>query len=172
VRGVEFDGTYQGDAFSLYAALAYTDGEYTSFANAPLPLELTGAPFTSVDATGGRLPGISKWSGSVGGEYHRPASFLGTDGEIFTALDVFYRDDFSSSATPSQYLNIPGYALTNARLGFRSDSGWVTYLWVRNAFDKDYFELLQAAPAGQGAGHYGAQLGDPRTYGITLRYAF
>jgi iron complex outermembrane receptor protein len=172
VRGVELDGTYQGDAFSLYAAIAYTDGAYTAFPNAPLPLELTGAATPYVDATGGRLPGISKWSGSVGGEYHRPASFLGSDGEIFTALDVFYRDEFSSSATPSRYLNIPGYALANARVGFRSDSGWTTYLWVRNAFDKEYFELLQAAPAGQGAGHYGAQLGDPRTYGITLRYSF
>ncbi|HEY8540318.1 MAG TPA: TonB-dependent receptor [Steroidobacteraceae bacterium] len=172
VRGVELDGSYLGDLISLYASVAYTDGEYTSFPNAPLPLELTGAPFNSVDATGGRLPGISKWSGSVGAEYDRPARFLGNDGEFFTAFDVFYRDDFSSSATPSQYLNIDGYALVNARLGFRSDTGWTTYLWVRNAFDKDYFELLQAAPAGQGAGHYGAQLGDPRTYGITLRYSF
>jgi iron complex outermembrane receptor protein len=173
VRGIELDGTAQiGNSFSLYGSLAYTDGQYTSFANAPVPLELTGAASPSVDATGGRLPGISKWAGSVGGEYHRPARFLGNDGELFTAFDVFYRDDFSSSATPSRYLNIDGYALANARIGFRSDSGWSSYLWVRNAFDKEYFELLQAAPAGQGAGHYGAQLGDPRTFGITLRHSF
>jgi len=28
----------------------------------------------------------------------------------------------------------------------------------------------RAAPAGQGVGHYGAQLGDPRYYGVTLRF--
>jgi iron complex outermembrane receptor protein len=43
---------------------------------------------------------------------------------------------------------------------------------VRNATDEEYFDLLQAAPGGQGAGHYGAQLGDPRTYGLTFRYSF
>ena len=43
---------------------------------------------------------------------------------------------------------------------------------ARNAADEEYFELLQPAPGGQGAGHYGAQLGDPRTYGLTFRFAF
>jgi iron complex outermembrane receptor protein len=69
-------------------------------------------------------------------------------------------------------LNIDAYSLLNFRLGFRSDENWSGYLWVRNALDEEYFELLQAAPAGQGAGHYGAQLGDPRTYGVTLRFSF
>jgi iron complex outermembrane receptor protein len=35
--------------------------------------------------------------------------------------------------------------------------------------DKDYFEQL--LPAGGNAGHYAAVLGDPRTWGITLRYS-
>jgi iron complex outermembrane receptor protein len=173
VRGVEFDGTVRiGSALSLSGALAYTDGEYVSFANAPVPLELTGFPSPSVDASGGRLPGISEWSASFGGEYRKSLTFLGTPGELFTGFDIFYRDDFSSSATPSEFLNIDGYALTNLRVGFRSNNGWSGQFWVRNAFDEEYFELLQAAPAGQGVGHYGAQLGDPRYYGITLRFDF
>ena len=177
VRGVELDANAQvSDAFSVYAALAYTDGKYVSFANAPVPLELTGytAPsgLPQVNASGGRLPGISEWSGSLGGEYRAKVSFLGKEGEVFTGVDVFYRDEFSSSATPSEFLNIDGYALTNVRFGFRATDGWSTYLWVRNALDEEYFELLQAAPAGQGVGHYGAQLGDPRTFGVTLRHSF
>lgn len=179
VRGIEFDGSTRiGDSVSLYGGIAYSDAEYTSFPNAPPPLELTGlqplpgqaAAF--VDATGGRLPGISKWSASFGGEYRKNVTFLSTPGELFTGFDVFYRSDFSSSATPSEYLNIDAYTLANLRFGFRSDANWSTYLWVRNVFDKEYFELLQAAPGGQGAGHYGAQLGDPRYYGITLRVNF
>jgi iron complex outermembrane receptor protein len=160
---------------SLHGALAYTDGEYTSFPNAPVPLELTG--YTSgglpqVDATGGPLPGISEWAASLGGEYYRPLNLFGASGEFFTGFDAFYRDDFSSSSTPSEFLNVEAYTLTHLRFGFRADSGWSGYLWVRNALDEKYVELVQAAPAGQGVGHYGAQLGDPRYYGATLRFEF
>ncbi|HEY8518517.1 MAG TPA: TonB-dependent receptor [Gammaproteobacteria bacterium] len=179
VRGAELDANARiGTAFSLYGALAYADAKYVSFPNAPPPLELTGLPVppgasaASVDASGGRMPGISKWAASFGGEHRARVSFLGSPGELFTGFDWFWRDDFSSSATPSQYLNIDAYSLLNFRVGFRSDDNWSAYLWVRNALDEEYFELLQAAPAGQGAGHYGAQLGDPRTYGLTFRYQF
>lgn len=177
VRGIELDvNATIGDSLSFFGALAYTDGRYVSFPNAPVPLELTGytAPsgLPEVDASGLRLPGISKWAASLGAEHRVAVQFLGSSGEWFTGADYFYRTDFSSSATPSEFLNIDGYGLLNLRSGFRSDSGWSAYLWVRNALDKEYFELLQAAPAGQGAGHYGAQLGDPRTYGLTARYTF
>jgi iron complex outermembrane receptor protein len=179
VRGAELDVNAQlGSSFSVYGALAYTDAKYTKFRNAPPPLEMTGlqpAPgqvAAFVDASGGRLPGISEWAASFGGEYRRSVNFLGTTGELFTGFDFFWRDDFSSSATPSEYLNIDAYSLLNFRVGFRSDDNWSGYFWVRNATDEKYFELLQAAPGGQGAGHYGAQLGDPRYYGITLRYSF
>jgi iron complex outermembrane receptor protein len=179
VRGAELDfNTNIGNAFSLYTALAYNDAEYISFANAPPPLELTGLPVPPgqaaafVDASGGRLPGISEWAASFGGEHRAQVNFLGSSGELFTGFDLFWRDDFSSSATPSQYLNIDAYGLLNLRLGFRSDDNWSGYFWVRNAADEEYFELLQAAPGGQGAGHYGAQLGEPRTYGVTFRFAF
>src|SRR5688572_4827633 len=179
IRGAELDfNATIGSAFSLYSALAYNDAEYVSFANAPLPLELTGLPVpagaaaASVDASGGRLPGISEWAASFGGEHRAQVNFLGSSGELFTGFDLFWRDDFSSSATPSQYLNIDAYSLLNLRVGFRSDDDWSGYFWVRNATDEEYFELLQPAPGGQGAGHYGAQLGDSRTYGLTFRFSF
>ncbi len=176
VRGVEFDGSLRiGSFLSLHGALAYTDGEYISFPNAPVPLELTGytqGGLPQVDATGGRLPGISEWAASLGGEYYRQLRLFGGSGEFFTGFDVYFRDDFSSSSTPSEFLNIEAYSLTNLRLGYRADSGWSGYLWVRNALDEEYVELVQAAPAGQGVGHYGAQLGDPRYYGATLRFEF
>lgn len=35
----------------------------------------------------------------------------------------------------------------------------------------DDAERLQTAPADQGAGHYGAQLGEPRAFGLSLRFA-
>lgn len=177
VRGFEFDSSAEiSESFSLLAALAYADGKYVRFANAPVPLELTGYTRPNgqpeVDVSGKRLPGLSKWSGSFGVEYRRTGSFLGREGEVFAGGDWFYRTDFSSSATPSEFLNVAGYGVLNLRLGFRASDGWSASAWVRNALDKDYIELLQAAPAGQGAGHFGAQLGDPRTWGVTIQHSF
>ncbi|HVY63337.1 MAG TPA: TonB-dependent receptor [Gammaproteobacteria bacterium] len=171
-RGAEFDGTVSlGSHVSVRGALAYTDAIYVSFPDAPAPLEGTGGP-AAVDASGGPLPGISKWAASFGAEFSGHHNFLGSPGELFGGFDISYRDGFSSSATPSLYLNIDGYSLANARVGFRSDNKWTAYFWVRNLTNRNYFEQLLAAPGGNGAGYYGAVLGDPRTYGLTVRYAF
>src|SRR5690606_36687649 len=126
-----------GGALTLRAALVYAHGEYGSFRNAPPPVELTGGP-PAVDASGGRLPGLSKWSSSIGGEHRARLSLFGSPGELYTGLDVYYRDDFSSSPTPSGYLNIDGYSLLNAPIGFRAYSGWSVQLWSRNALDEKY----------------------------------
>ena len=171
VRGAELDGNIRfNNNFSLFGALAYTDGKYKSFKNAPVPLEETGGPSAFKDISGGRLPGISKWTATLGGEASTGGKFLGQGGRYFLALDGYYRSEFSSSPSPSPYLNVEGYALFNGRLGFRATKGVSVFVWGRNLFNKDYYEQLLVA-AGN-AGHYAAVLGDPRTYGITLRYVF
>jgi len=171
VRGVEFDGMVRFSSFfSLYGSLAYTDGTYVRFTNAPPPLEETGGP-TFKDISGGKLPGISEWAASFGGEAAtRTTSLFGQEGEFVFAVDGFYRSSFSSNPSPSKYLVVDGYTLLNGRAGFRAADGVSLYLWVRNAFNKDYFEQL--LPGAGNAGHYAGVLGDQRTYGITLRYTF
>ncbi|MEI6948390.1 TonB-dependent receptor [Paraflavisolibacter sp. H34] len=170
VQGVEADGTLRvGNFLSLQGSVAYTDGKYISFKNAPVPLEETGGAAAFKDISGGVLPGISKWAGSLGGELSsRQSKALGQDGVFFIAADGYYRNSFSSSPSPSKYLNIEGYTLVNGRIGFRANQGLTFFVWGRNLFDKDYFEQL--LPAAGNAGQYAGVLGDPRTYGITLRY--
>ena len=169
VRGAELDGNARfGEYLSFYGAVAYTDGIYVSFTNAPPPLEETGGP-TYKDISGGELPGISKWAASFGGEMTTPGRLLNLPGKYFLAFDSSWRSAFSSSASPSKYLNIDAYGLLNGRLGFQNH-GFTIYLWGRNLLDTNYFELL--LPAGGNAGHYAGMLGDPRTLGITLRYSF
>jgi iron complex outermembrane receptor protein len=171
VRGVEVDGNSRlNKNFSLYGAFAYTEGTYISFKNAPVPLEETGGPSAFKDISGGDLPGISKWTGSLGTEFVTTATLFGKIGKFFTAVDGYYRSDFSSSASPSKYLNVDGYVLVNARLGFKTPNGLSAFVWGRNILSQEYFEQL--LPAAGNAGHYAAVLGDPRTYGVTLRYAF
>lgn len=170
VRGFEVDGRLLLGNFTFQAAYAYTDGKYVSFINAPLPLEEVGSPVAFKDVSGGKLPGISRNAVSLGGEYVRPSALFGRNGEVFVALDSYYRSGFSSSPSPSQFLNVDGYALVNARLGFRADANWSGFVWSRNLTDKDYFEQL--LPGAGNAGHYAAVLGDPRTWGATVRYDF
>jgi iron complex outermembrane receptor protein len=171
VRGAELDGNIRfNDHFSLFTAVAYTDGKYTTFKNAPVPLEETGGASAFKDISGSRLPGISKWTATLGGEASTYGKFLGQTGKYFIALDGYYRSEFSSSPSPSPFLNVDGYAIFNGRVGFRATKGVSVFVWGRNLFNKDYYEQLLVA-AGN-AGHYAAVLGDPRTYGITLRYNF
>jgi iron complex outermembrane receptor protein len=119
IRGIEFDGASRiSKNFSAFGALAFTEGTYVSFKNAPVPLEETGAPSAFKDISGGDLPGISKWAASLGGEYSTPAAFLGKAGNFFIAADGYYRSGFSSSPSPSKYLNVPSYMIANARVGF------------------------------------------------------
>ena len=81
-----------------------------------------------------------------------------------------------------------GYALFNARIGLRGpDDAWSVELWGQNIFNKDYAQVAFNTPfqaGGSGApftdaNHYpgGRQLfsqflGEPRTYGVTLRGKF
>ncbi len=171
VTGLELDGNIRVTPnFSLYSALGYTDGKYVSFKNAPVPLEETGGESAFKDVSGGRLPGISRWAGSLGGEISGVGKFLSQAGRFFLALDSYGRSSFSSSPSPSAYLNVGGYALLNGRVGFRASNGVSIFVWGRNLLNQNYFEQL--LPAAGNAGHYAGVLGDPGTYGTTLRYSF
>lgn len=171
VLGIELDGSISvGSHSRIYGALAFTDGKYISFTNAPPPLEETGGD-TYVDISGGTLPGISRWAFSLGGEVmSRRKTPLGLEGQFFLGFDSFFRSSFSSSPSPSRYLNVDGYALINARAGFRAAEGLSFFLWGRNLLDRNYFEML--LPGAGNIGHYAGVLGDQHTYGITLRFEY
>lgn len=172
VLGAELDASTKIKKFiTINAALTYTDGKYVSFTNAPVPLEETGGRNAYKDISGERLPGISRWAGTLGGEIASKKSkkFLDNSGKLFFAVDLYYRSSFSSSPSPSKYLNVDGYTLANTRFGFRAPQGLSLFFWVRNALNKDYFEQL--LPAAGNAGHFAGVLGDQRTFGITLRYS-
>jgi iron complex outermembrane receptor protein len=178
VKGVEVDGDVKvNKLISFFGSVSYTDGKYVSFTNAPLPLEETGLKaadnVTSIyakDISGSKLPGVSNWAGTLGTELVRSGRLLGRSGKFFLSLDSYARSSFSSSPTPSAYLNIDGYALLNGRVGFRASDGVSIFLWGRNLLNKNYFEQLLVA--GGNAGQYAGVLGDPRTLGVTLRRSF
>ncbi len=185
-RGVEFDSSFRPDRhFSLYLSGAYTDARYVRFTNAPCPPELSGGTATApggitdpagtpggrspayCDISGQRLPGISKWAFSFGGEYSLPVPSAG--GEAYLGYDGSYRSRFSSNPSPSAYTWVDGYSLSNVRVGYRQ-GGTNVFAWVRNVFDHHYFELLSTQSGSTGL--IVGQPGDPRTYGVTLSKSF
>jgi iron complex outermembrane receptor protein len=169
VRGVEVDASSSVTKnLSFNGALSYTEGIYVKFTNAPLPLEETGAAVAFKDVSGTDLPGVSKWAGTLGGEYSENGRIFGNSGKFFLAIDSYSRSSFSSSASASKYLVVPGYSIFNGRLGFRASEGLSVHIWGRNLLNKNYYEQL--LPAGGNAGQYAAVLGDQITYGITLKY--
>ena len=180
VKGLEVDASYKVKNFlSVNAALAYTEGKYVTFTNAPLALEETGKTILDAngksiqkaftDASGGVLPGISKWNATAGFELSAGGKLFGLTGRFFVATDVSYRSEYSSNPTPSTVLKINGYGLINPRLGFKSNQ-FSLFVWSRNVTNSNYFEQLQAAAGNSGL--YAGVLGDPRTYGVTLRYNY
>ncbi|MHA4893959.1 TonB-dependent receptor [Pedobacter sp. PWIIR3] len=179
VQGLEIDGTYQAQKFlTLNAAVAYLDGKYVKFTNAPLPLEETGhtelvnnvaTQVAFKDASGGRLPGVSKWNVSGGAEFSIPGSLATREGRYFIAGDASHRSGYSSNPTPSRVLNVEAYSLLNGRIGFKSDK-FSLFAWSRNIGNTHYYEQLQAAAGNSGL--YAGVLGDPRTFGATLRFNF
>ncbi|MBL0735366.1 TonB-dependent receptor [Flavobacterium sp. GN10] len=170
VRGAELDASFVINSHvTINGAATYTDGKYVKFTNAPLPLEETGAPVAFKDVSGTELPGASRWAGSLGGELSDNAKFFGNAGKIFFAADGYARSEFSSSPSASKYLVVQGYAIFNARLGFRASQGLSIQIWGRNLFNKDYYEQL--LPAGGNTGQYAGVLGDQRTYGVTFKYS-
>ena len=170
-QGAEVDFNLRpADGLSLYVNGAYTDATYVSFESAPPPVELSGGSVQFVDISGDRLPGVSKWSLSFGGEYAFPASLLGSTGEFFLATDGNYRSKWSSNPSPSDYMWVDGYTLLNLRAGFRADAKWNLSIWARNVTDKDYFDFLsvQSGSTGMIAG----QPAEQRTYGVTYSIEF
>jgi iron complex outermembrane receptor protein len=189
VRGIEADFSVRPTrGLNLYVSGAFTDHEYVRFVDAPCPPERAGGgaataanpaspPGTpggfspaNCDISGQWLPGISKWAFSYGGEYSLPAKLLGRPGEAYVGVDGSYRSRFSSNPSRSAYTDIEGYALAGFRLGFRTDEGWNAFVWMRNALDAEYYDVL-ATQSGS-TGLIVGQPGDPRTWGLTLQARF
>ena len=160
VRGAEFDGSARVNGnLSFYGAAAYTDGKYISFTGRAAAAR--GDRRAAGQGHLGLRPARHLQVGAVARRRvrHR-ATLLGRPGQFFGALDASYRSSFSSSASCSKYLVVDGYSLLNARVGFRWADGWTVSVWSRNLLNKDYFDLLTAAPGNTGL--YVGQPGDPQ----------
>lgn len=173
-RGFEADLRAEPlDGLSTYLSGSYTDGIYEKYPGAPCPIEdynvVAGKLVaTTCDLSGKPLPAVSKWVISAGGEYDHT---LGDGLNGYVGGDVSYHSRYYSSADDSIYGLVPGATIANFRIGIRPDEEkWNVELWARNAFDAHYYQTIGKVAFNSGA--LSGLLGDPRTYGVTLRLSY
>ncbi len=186
------DGTY---ALAVNAGTAVLNGP-----GVPTGASTTNFGPAVYDASGTWLPGVSRYAGSWGFEARTAATVLGQEGDVYFGYDGSARSKWSSNPVrssareviwdptqPNSYytdnanynakysgratgLDVAGYGLANFRAGFRASGKWDVYVWVKNAFEKDYWEQLASTPSSTGL--VAGSPGDPRTWGVTVRAEF
>jgi iron complex outermembrane receptor protein len=166
-EGVEIDAKAQPtDNLSLYLSGTWDDAVYASYADGICGLE--NANLTHCNLSGRPLAGTPRWSAAAGGEYSHHVQLGPREAQAYLGLDYSFRASVYSAASDSRYTELPSLSLVNARLGIRSANGrWDAYLWARNLFGANYFTFI--APGPGNTAELTGQLGDPRTFGGTLR---
>ncbi len=172
-EGAELDLAWSTpiDGLSIMGGLAYVDARYG---------EDTGwvadnrNPITG-DLTLARLPNSQltnspEWTATTAVTYERPlfnGSLVG-----LAYVDARWVDDQNTGSDLRPSKVQPSYTLVNGRVGIGApDESWSLELWARNLFDEEYAQIMFDVPLQQGTAGptQGAFLGDPRTYGVTLR---
>ena len=169
-EGIEVDMHAQATRnLSIYASGTYDDATYTSYPNAPCPLEEVTS--TNCNLSGRPLAGVPRWALSAGGEYSHTLSVGSREVEGYVGVDYTFRSSIYSGSSDSVYSKLPDLTLVNARAGVRSTDGrWDAYLWGKNIFNAEYYNFV--APGVGNTGALYAALGDPATYGATLRLRY
>ncbi|MFK0278408.1 TonB-dependent receptor [Ensifer sp. NPDC090286] len=111
---------------TLSGGVGYT---HAAFGTIPEP-SLTGAK------SGGRVPGIPRYTGHVGAEYRIDADRIGLDqGEFY--VDANYQFVGSRAVDVRRTFDLKAYGIVNARLGWQGESAEV-YLFANNLLDERY----------------------------------
>jgi outer membrane receptor protein involved in Fe transport len=122
---------------------------------------------------GGNLPGARLslaplWSASLGisYEHHVTDDLVGR-----IAVNSKSVTGFNTGSDLDPVKNQPGYTVVNARIGLSPENrAWSLEAWAQNLFDDSYYQVAFASVLQSGS--YDAFLGQPRTYGMTLRFKY
>jgi iron complex outermembrane receptor protein len=163
VRGVEFNGAIVPiEGLTLTASYSHIYSAYTKLANAEVATVLQGAPFPYTPANKYSLTAV----------YERP---LPDDiGALSLSANYTDQSSFSTAQLNNAFLkSLPGYGLLNLGADLKNIKGTHVDLgvFVSNVTNKVYAtgdQDLYNTPVGTLTLTYG----DPRLYGVRLRYRF
>jgi len=160
VDGIEFEFDSQPLAGLRVAGnFSWLDARFVDF---PGALSLTNQPF---NAAGNRLPFASKYSGSISGQYEIA---FDDESSLTPRLEVNWKSKTHFHTTNTQLLSQKAFTLANAYLTYEfKNRKMSTTLWAKNIFDKEYSVNRTHFTA-----RYAAIVGEPRTFGISIDFAF
>ena len=134
---------------------------------------------------GRRISNSSEWVSTAAITWTPPIGDSGLTGLVY--LDGRHMSKYNTGSDLDIEKMQKGYSVFNGRLGIHGpDNMWAVELWGRNLLNEDFVQVAFDAPLqGQGttrgveSGFYtrstqlfGAFLGEPRTFGLTLRTRF
>jgi iron complex outermembrane recepter protein len=173
-RGIETDIHGQlSDNLSFFVSTVYNEAYNESNPNGVCPIEQSNVS-TSCNLTGRPLAGSSKWAASFGGEYDIPLPPIGgTETTAYITGNYYVRSSFYSTADDSVYSKVPGYGVGNISFGVRqADGRWDLSGWIHNFTDARYYLFKEVTGSLPVYNLVVGEVGDPLTFGITLRAKF
>jgi iron complex outermembrane recepter protein len=167
---------------SMNFGLVYADTRYRHNLVGAGGRPLTNALF---QLPGRNISNAAEWTATSSVAWTPRIGSSGIRGLIYA--DVRYMSDYNTGSDLDIEKTQGGYTLVNGRIGLHGpDDMWGIELWAQNLLDKNYIQVGFDAPI-QGSGTargvasgfyprstqlYGAFLGEPRTYGLTLKGKF
>jgi outer membrane receptor protein involved in Fe transport len=159
-QGVDLDFDVAPIANLLFnAGVTYSKTEYGNFT----------PPFASLY----RLPNAQmsfapEWSGSVAVTYEHD---IGSSLQWRSNIGAKYTSDYNTGSDLNPAKLQDALTLVNARLAIGSrDNRWTLEAWAQNLTDAKYYQVVFDATLQTGT--YDANLGAPRSYGLTARFGF
>lgn len=183
-QGVELEASVNpARNFNVNAGITYAQTKYRNNlvgnkSGAPLDPALRLLPGDNLsNAPEITVTGSMAWTPDIGDS--------GLSGLVY--VDTRVTEGFNTGSDLFPQKEQPSFVVVNARVGLRGpDQNWAVELWAQNLFNEDFTQVafnspFQAGGAGapfvdpQFPGNrqiFSAFLGEPRTYGVTLRSRF
>jgi outer membrane receptor protein involved in Fe transport len=172
-KGVEIELGWRTavEGLTLQGGATYAQTEYGVFSAAQLTDPTRFAGLSRLP--GSRLSFAPLWSASASALYQAP---LGPNLVGTANLSAKYNSQYNTGSDLAPQKIQPAFTVVNARIGVGPRNGsWSAELWAMNLTDADYIQAAINSPL-QGTESdpadirtYSAFLGQPRTYGLTLR---
>jgi outer membrane receptor protein involved in Fe transport len=168
-KGAEIDSTWVTPlpGLSLSAGVTYAFTNIDEFGSSA-PLFVPDIAYPTEHRLNDRLSFAPLWSGVASATYTIPISAAL---EFRANVTEKYNSSYNTGSDLNPLKLQGGYGLLNARLGLGAPDGkWTVEIWGQNLADKGYYQVAFDAPIQYE--QIDAFLGDPRTFGLTVRTKF
>jgi len=188
-QGFELEAAFRPSRYvSVSSGLTYTDTKYRNNLTG-----LNGAALTNpfFELPGHQVSNAPSYTTTASAAWTPPIGGTGFSALFYVDTRLQSTSNTGSDLAPEKAQN--GYVLTNARVGLRGpDQRFSVELWGQNIFNTVYTQVAFDAPlqgsvtggrvldlpagttfaANRSSNLYGRFLGEPRTFGVTLRSKF